>query len=228
MKRQTTLIAILLMLFGAVAGCSQKEMADATASADYAPSAHSAKAQQGSGAVDGRKLKRTAYLTIEVDEEESFPAVIEATRTLTDEYGGYVAGESTTSIEVMIPTERLDEALASVSEKGDVSSKSVRVQDVTAQYVDLEARIDNLEKMRTRIQALMAKSGDMEDMLKAEQELNRVTTELEQAKAQMRRMERDTTYARLHVSVEKDIRPGPVGWVFYGLYKGVKWLFIWD
>lgn len=227
MNARSTIAVMLLMLLSTGFGCDKMaESADTSAGGAVSPQAGQMTSEAGK--IDARKLKRTAYLTVEVNEEEEFPEVIEATRALTRDYGGYVASESTNSIEVMIPTEKLDEALVKVSDTGEVAAKHISVQDVTSQYVDLEARIDNLEKMRTRIQALLSRSGNMDDMLKAEKELNRVTTELEQAKAQMRRMERDTTYARLHVSVEKNIRPGPLGWVFYGLYKGVKWLFVWD
>jgi hypothetical protein len=30
------------------------------------------------------------------------------------------------------------------------------------------------------------------------------------------------------VDFARPVRPGPVGWVFYGLAKGIKWLFIWE
>lgn len=227
MKNARTPIILILALLMTVAGCS-KGQDSSSSEAALGSSAPSEALASRDGKVESRKLKRHAYLTIEVDDEGDVDTVIDATRGLTDTYGGYVASESTSSIEVMIPTERLDEALTRVGETGEVSSKNVSVQDVTAQYVDLEARIDNLENMRTRIQGLLARSGDMEEMLTVEKELNRVTTELEQARGQMRRMQRDTTYARLHVRVEEKVRPGPVGWIFYGAYKGVKWLFIWD
>jgi hypothetical protein len=34
--------------------------------------------------------------------------------------------------------------------------------------------------------------------------------------------------ATVRVDFERPVRPGPVGWVFYGLARGVKWLFVWD
>ncbi len=32
----------------------------------------------------------------------------------------------------------------------------------------------------------------------------------------------------INLTLETPTRPGPVGWIFYGLYKGVYWLFVWD
>lgn len=227
MTRQS-IIAVLLILVFSTVGCMNASDAGKS-SVQHEPAAASGATPTSEGtSVTQRKLKRHAYVTIEVEDEEDFGEVIETTRGLTETYGGYVSSESTTSIEVMIPTEKLEEGMAKVGGTGEVSSKNISVQDVTSQYIDLEARIDNLETMRTRIKGLLDQSGNMEDMLKVEKELNRVTTELEQAKAQMRRIERDTTYARLNVRVEKQVQPGPVGWIFYGLYTGAKWLIVWD
>ena len=235
MKPTRRLLTIVLMCLFA-AGCAKaKESAPQhtpAATTTSKPAGGEAKTeaadQSRGGLVDGRKLKRTAYLTIEVDDEERIPEVVDKARQKALDFDGYVASESTDSIEVMVPTERLDQVLAELDGTGEVVSKRVSVEDVTSQYVDLKVRIDNLEKTRQRLKQLMSRAQNVEETLKVEKELTRVTTELEQLKGQMRRMKRETTYARLHVHVEKDVRPGPIGWVFYGLYRGVKWLFIWD
>ena len=44
----------------------------------------------------------------------------------------------------------------------------------------------------------------------------------------MRVLENQTTFAAIHLAVDENVTPGPLGWVFYGLFLGVKWLFVWD
>ena len=34
--------------------------------------------------------------------------------------------------------------------------------------------------------------------------------------------------ATISVDLEEDVSPGPIGWIGYGIYRGVKWLFVWD
>ncbi len=32
----------------------------------------------------------------------------------------------------------------------------------------------------------------------------------------------------VQLTLETPTSPGPVGWVFYGLYRGIAWLFVWN
>jgi hypothetical protein len=61
-----------------------------------------------------------------------------------------------------------------------------------------------------------------------EKELERVTAEYETIKARLQSLEGQVTLATVRVDFARPVRPGPVGWVFYGLAKGIKWLFIWE
>ena len=75
-------------------------------------------------------------------------------------YGGYV-GELTTSspsdaarkltATLRVPGNQLDAALADLKNLGRVESESQSGQDVTAQYVDLEARLSNSRKGEQRL-----------------------------------------------------------------------------
>jgi len=89
-------------------------------------------------------------------------------------------------------------------------------------------RIDNLQKLRTRLQALVEKAEAVADLMALEKELARVTSDLESLEARQRVLEKDVAYSVLYVSLEEEISPGPLGWIPYGLYLGVKWLFVWD
>ena len=81
---------------------------------------------------------------------------------------------------------------------------------------------------RERVQELVDEGKNVEEILAVEKELARVTSQLESLEGQMRVLDNRTTYATVNVVLEERVRPGPVGWVFYGLYRGVKWLFVWD
>lgn len=175
-----------------------------------------------------RKFVRTANLTLEVDDEDDFKPTLIKARKIAEGLDGYVQQESTTSITVLVPTEQLDTAMAQLEKLGEVTSRNVRIVDVTSQYVDMQIRINNLRKMRERLTELVAQSTDVSEILKIETELGRITAELERMEGQMRLMERNTTYATIYLSLEEEVTPGPIGWIFYGVAMGVKWLFVWD
>lgn len=189
--------------------------------------AEAPRAQAGPVDMD-QKLVRNAYLSLEVDDEEDFEPAIRKMTELARNMDGYVASESKTSILFKIPTTRLDEALAAIKKLGKVTHSDVTVQDVTAQYVDLQIRIDNLKRLRTRLQELLLAGQNVQEVLEVEKELARVTRELEQLEGQMRLLQNQVGYATVSVSLEESVTPGPIGWVFYGTYKAVKWLFVWD
>lgn len=175
-----------------------------------------------------RKFVRTANLTLEVDDEDDFKPTLIKARKIAEGLDGYVQQESTTSITVLVPTDQLDTALAQLEKLGEVTSRNVRIVDVTSQYVDMQIRINNLRKMRERLTELVAQSTDVSEILKIETELGRITSELERMEGQLRLMERNTTYATVYLSLEEEVTPGPLGWIFYGVAMGVKWLFVWD
>jgi hypothetical protein len=175
-----------------------------------------------------RKFVKTAWLDLEVDDEDDFEPTISKVQEIAEGLSGYAVEVSSESITAKVPTERLDEALAAITTLAEVTHKNVRVSDVTSRYVDLQIRIANLEKVRARLQELAEQGEDVKAILEVEKELNRVTSQLEQLKGQMRMLGNQVTFATIHVSVDESVTPGPIGWVFYGAYHAIKWLFVWD
>ncbi|MEL6628160.1 MAG: DUF4349 domain-containing protein, partial [Bacteroidota bacterium] len=62
--------------------------------------------------------------------------------------------------------------------------------------------------------------------LKVEKELERLNTELDLLKGQMKRLENLTTFATINIRHEEKKKPGPLGYIGLGLYHSVKWLFV--
>ena len=173
-----------------------------------------------------RKLIRNGRFTLELDDVEDFEPTLERLRVTAESMEGYVQSEGSSTMTVMVPTERTDEAIAAIEALGEVIYRDVTVVDATAQYVDLQVRIDNLRKMRVRLTELVNQSTSVSEVLEVERELARVTGELERIQGQMRVLSKQTSYATLRVSLEERVKPGPLGWIFYGVARGVKWLFV--
>ena len=214
----------LPLAFGSTA-CSAKK-----AAAGHAPPARLLEVAQSDGgdAAADRRMIWNASLSVEVPKERDVEPSLEKARALAESMGGYASSESTGGIVLRVPNARLREAMAALEKLGEVSYKHVSGDDVTAQYRDLEVRIENERKFQARLRELAEQSATVEELLAVEKEQARVTTELERLEAEMRLLENRTSLATLHLSVSKEVRPGPLGWVFYGVYRGVKWLFVWD
>ena len=177
---------------------------------------------------DGRKMIWNASLDLEVKKDRDVEPAVEKARDIAESKGGFAASESTGGIVLRVPNDRLRETIEEVERLGEVAEKRVSGDDVTAGFTDLEVRIANSKRFQETLRELAARSATVEELLQVEKEQARITAELEGLEAQMRLMQSQTTLATLHVSVSRKVRPGPVGWVFYGAFRAVKWLFIWD
>lgn len=148
-----------------------------------------------------RQVIRTGYVSMRV---EDVPASAAEVRGLAAGFGGIVTDESLTSdgsptagdpdeveaynsyatVTVQVPADRLEEFLTSVSDLGSVDSRTVSAQDVTLQVVDLDARIDALTTSITRLEELLARAQNVEDLLAIETELSRRQADLDALQAQ--------------------------------------------
>ena len=54
---------------------------------------------------------------------------------------------------------------------GNVTYRSQQADDVTTQYMDVSARLSNLQAQRTRLQQLQAKAENLSDLLQIEDSL---------------------------------------------------------
>ena len=133
---------------------------------------------------------RTGYAGVEVD---SLDAAIARVRQLAQRVGGFVANTEvqggkdqlrSASLEVKIPSDRFDEALAGLAPIGKVESVNVNAQDVGEEFVDVAARVENAHRLEARLIALLAnRTGKLQDVLSVERELARVREEIERYEA---------------------------------------------
>ena len=172
-----------------------------------------------------RSIIRSALVEVEREDPEKGPAQAVA---LARTHGGYAQRVTSESATVRVPAERLDVFLGAVPGLGTVAKQSVTAEDVTEAHQDLKVRFANLERVRERYLALLQQAATVEDTLRVEKELERVTAEYESLKARLEGLEQQVALATVSLDFKRPVRPGPVGWVFYGLGKAVKWLFVWD
>lgn len=175
---------------------------------------------------DERKLARDARLEIEVDRKEEIRERIAASGKLARDLGGYVALERADGILLRIPDAKLEEAIEATGKLGTVDLREVTARDVTEEWVDTGIRIANARRLQERLRDLLARASSVEDVLAVEKELARVTTELETLEGRMRLLDNQVAFSSLDVRFREPVKPGPVGWVFVGVYRAVRWLFV--
>ena len=165
-------------------------------------------AQGGSSVPDasGPLIVRTGQLDLQVADLEA--AIRDASSAVTA-VGGYVAGsqrsgdadKASASVMFRIPaarwTDTLD-ALRKLSVK--VLSEQTSSQEVTAQVVDLGARLANLRVTESALQAIMEKATKIPDVLAVQEQLTGVRQQIEELTAQKQTLENQAALATLTVN----------------------------
>ncbi len=151
---------------------------------------------------------------------------------LTEEFGGYVAasesyryeqGSVTINMTLRVPAAKFDEVMAQLRKLAlEINHDSVSSENVTQEYVDLDARLRALEAKATRLEELMEDAEDTEAVLAIYRELSATQQEIEQVKGRMQYLERSAAMATISVTLTPDALSRPVevaGWRPQGTAK---------
>ena len=159
--------------------------ADAAQAANASAPAKAAKA--------ARKIIYDARIELVVD---SLNATEQAILKLVKQHDGFLAESDQSSLaqnqrhaswRVRIPATNFEAFVGEVVRLGEVRQNHVGSQDITEQYLDLEARIRNKREEEKRLLKHLADStGKLEDILAVERELSRVRGEAEQMEGRLR------------------------------------------
>ncbi|NJL12197.1 MAG: DUF4349 domain-containing protein [Microscillaceae bacterium] len=175
-------------------------------------------------AARGKAFDLSASLTLIVDEPEALGAKLQ---TLAEQHQGYLQKTGTEVVVMRVRNESLEMVLSEIEKMGKIKQKQISGEDVTEAYQDLRVRIENGEKLRERYLDLLQKASKVEDLLLIERELERLNTELDLLKGRQSHLEKESALATIYVDIQKKVRPGPIGAIFVGIYKGLRWLFVW-
>lgn len=171
----------------------------------------------GSGKVaeaeGGPMIARTTRLTIVIRD------FVDARRRMEEilrKYDGY-AGELTVSTPaggarelsatLRIPAAQLEAALVELRALGRVEQESQLAEEVTKQYVDLVARLNNARATERRLlDILRQRTGKVSEVLEVEREVSRVREEIEQMDAERKALEKRVALATVELKLTEEYK----------------------
>jgi len=139
-------------------------------------------------------------------------ASIDQITRLAESFDGYVVSSSSWregrrlrgTISIRVLAEHFDEAMSSIGEMAvEISSQTTSSQDVTEEYVDLSAKLKNLEATEEQLLRLMQKAEKVEEILAVQKELSRTREEIERTKGRMQYLERTSETSLIEVHLEQ-------------------------
>jgi hypothetical protein len=128
--------------------------------------------------------------------------------------GGYVANENdrkddtrqTYTISLRIPAKNFDALLSNIDKEARAyDEKSIDINDVTAEYMDVETRIKNKKITEEKFLALLKQTNSVEDIIKIQENLGNIRSEIESIEGQLKYMANQVDYSTLHVEFYKNI-----------------------
>ena len=159
----------------------------------------------------GLYIVRTGTLEVEVPDVD---AAITKGRDLITAAGGYVSASNETTkgdqhlatITYRIPVDKWQDTITSLRAVGTrVIGETTQADEVTAQVVDLNARIDNARASEASIRDIMSRAGTITDVLAVQAQLQSVQDDIERMVAQQQDLTGRAALGTLAVSWETPV-----------------------
>lgn len=202
-------------------------------------------AGESAHAAESSKIIYTANLTLESKDYDAARAALDAALA---EAGGYMESSDeyansgsrrSLSLTLRVPQENYESFLAAVAATGNVTYKSQQAEDVTTQYMDIEARLSNLTAQRTRLQELQASAENLSDLLEIESSLSDVQYQIESWQSQLDWYSQQVSCSTVYLSLDEVKEYTPTeesylsqlssalrnGWT--GFVSGIQQLTVW-
>ena len=160
----------------------------------------------------GPQIIQTASMRLSIA-PGSFEDKIDDAHAVVDSYGGFVVSSTASqgsdkrlvqgSLDLRIPADSYDEALARLRQLGKVESLEESGQDVSKEFVDLNARIRQLRAVEAQLLELLQRADDVPAALAVQNQLSQVQLDLEQARGRLQYLENRVAFATISLNVHE-------------------------
>ena len=154
-------------------------------------------------------IVRTGNMRLVVND---VPIALDRIAELAENSDGYVVSSNrwkeeerlAGTIAIRVPSEHFDDVMRALRGLAvEVTSEDTSSKDVTEEYVDLSAKLHNLEATEEQLLRLMQKAETVEEMLDVQRELSRTRGDIEQTKGRMQYLERTSATSLIQVHLEQ-------------------------
>jgi hypothetical protein len=179
----------------------------------------------------GRRIIRHATLDVELADVEQG---VSRLTSVVESVGGFISstdsqvdqkGTARATITAYVPPAQFAKVLGGLDGVGRVTRRQIGGQDVSEEFVDLEARVRNLERHEAQLLSFMGKAQKVQDLLSLENELARVRGEIERTAGRLRFLKARTDLATIQVALVRAPLVAPPDGLFPRFVEQVKQAF---
>jgi predicted small secreted protein len=160
----------------------------------------------------GPQVVKTASLRLGLA-KGSFEDKVGEAHAVADSFGGFVVESFASqgsgkriaegSLVLRIPAESYDSALVRLRELGRVESLEESGQDVSKEFVDLNARVRQLRAVEAQLLELLQRADDVPAALAVQNQLSQVQLDLEQARGRLQYLDNRVAFATISMSMHE-------------------------
>lgn len=158
----------------------------------------------GAVATGDARVVKTAVLTLGIGKgrlDDVYQQALDAATRA----GGWVqaseTGRDQATLVLKVPANRLEGVLAGLRDLGKVRSESIAGEDVSQEYVDLEARLTHWQAQEAVFLGLMAKAKTISETIQIQQQLSVIQEQIEQLEGRRRYLEGQTSFSTVRLSL---------------------------
>ena len=158
-----------------------------------------------------RKIIRNADLQLEANAPEEAQAAI---TQIAESKGGFVvestqsssdakaANRDSVTMTIRVPSAKFDEALSEIRQAASrVIVESIKGQDVTEEFIDIEARLKTQKALEAQFLEIMKRSNTVADALNVQTEIARVRGEIEKIEGRKRFLESQASLSTIKITL---------------------------
>lgn len=164
---------------------------------------------------------------------EDISKVDSAVSIILEKYNGYISSSnydinSEFDAHIKIPSEHLSKSLNAFASIGNEVSRDIKTTDVTAEYIDLNAKIKNLEILKEKVQGILSSTTNINRVMELQKEITELQTQIDGLKGRLNFLKNRVEYSTVHLRIFKELKPGPLTYVGIAIGGALKKLFVWN
>jgi len=133
---------------------------------------------------------------------------VQSSGTATMEDGGHTA-----NLVLRIPQDRFENFLATAGGLGKLLRKEQSGQDVTEDYLDLDARLRNWRNEEQQLNLIMTRAKTVGEVLSVQEKLGEVREKIEQIQGRLKYYDYNIALSTVNVSLYEGNRPASTPWI---------------
>jgi hypothetical protein len=156
-----------------------------------------------------QKIIRTSQINLEV---QNVTSTLEPLKQIATIHGGYIGSLSVNTrggdrlyavLTMRVPAREFDAANAAIKALGTLKSESLSADDVTEEYVDLQAQRSALANQLAQYNRIMEKAENVSDILEVQVQIERVQVQIDRIDGRLKYLDSRVDYSTITVTLEE-------------------------